>query len=188
MRVDLIDQTAAEQFEDARITQLKLDGLYDDLENLYEEEAEVEHVDLPSTRVGNPYRENSGDYDLTESEIRQVRAAMDAKYTAVEKRALLTGWYGAKRNRLRKGFRTQKDMRAVRAYFNDLVAANNAVLAQRRQSKSGSDEIQLMAIQKATFDSNANGEYKWVASGNSRKTNALRELARVSCQLGGSGW
>ena len=45
-----------------------------------------------------------------------------------------------------------------------------------------------MAQQKATYDSNANGEYKWVLSGNSRKTNALRELARVSCQLGGSGW
>jgi len=45
-----------------------------------------------------------------------------------------------------------------------------------------------MAKQVATFDSNANGEYKWVLSGNSRKTDALRELARVSCQLGGSGW
>jgi len=38
---------------------------------------------------------------------------MDAKTTAVEKRALLTGWYGAKRGKLRKGFRSNDDMKIV---------------------------------------------------------------------------
>ena len=76
----------------------------------------------------------------------------------------------------------------VRDYFNRLVAENNAVLARYRLNRSDDASLKLMAEQKAAFDANANGEYKWVASGNSRKTNALRELARVSCQLGGSGW
>lgn len=187
LRVDLIDQTRAGQVEEAAVTQLKLDNLYDDLEVVV---IEKNLDELPSTRIKNPYRFNSGDYDLTETEIRQVKAAMDAKYSAVEKRALLTGWYGAKRGRLRKGFRTNNDMNLVKAYFNDLVAENNRVLSQRRSQVAATDtaELEAMAQQKATFDSNANGEYKWVLSGNSRKTNALRELARVSCQLGGSGW
>ena len=191
MRVDLVNQTRAQEFEDAKITQLKLDNLYSDLEVRFEdpvEEVEEEHWELPSTRIRNPYRGTSGDYDLTETEIRQVRAAMDAKYTNVEKRALLTGWYGAKRGRLRTGFRTAKDMKKVRAFFNDLVRENDAVLARRRSKTTDGGRIAQMAEQKATFDSNANGEYKWVLSGNGRKTNALRELARVSCQLGGSGW
>lgn len=176
--------------EDARITQLKLDNLYDDLEATYVEAVENKDCKLNSTRIGNPYRGNSGDFDLTETEIRQVRGAMDAKSTDVEKRALLTGWYGAKRDRLREGFRKSAggDLADVRRYFNGLVASNDAQLAQCRQETNDPEAIAKMAEQKAAYDANANGEYKWVLSGNGRKTNALRELARVSCQMGGSGW
>jgi len=36
LRVQLIDETEAGQFEDAAVTQAKLDGLYDDLEARFE--------------------------------------------------------------------------------------------------------------------------------------------------------
>ena len=40
LRVDLIDQTRAGQVEDAAVTQLKLDNLYEDLENIHVEVVE----------------------------------------------------------------------------------------------------------------------------------------------------
>ena len=92
------------------------------------------------------------------------------------------------------------DLRVVRNYFEDQITSNSAQIAQyqrtytlnkQRYCWSSSQLLQALASLKKKeneFNTAAWAEYQWVADNQGKKSESLRKLARVSCELGGRNW
>ena len=122
LRVDFIYQTRAGQWDDAKITQKKLDGIYVDSKlTFWEPPIKITPPKRTAPRE-NPYMKEHGDYTLTDAELMRLKDSLNNRDSETEKKALLYSWYVAKKSRLEKGFVSESELPYVRAYFANRIS------------------------------------------------------------------
>ena len=90
LRVQLIAEKAASQWDAADITQGKLDNLFPDLEPVWAP------VQVKPKKVFNPWLASQKTMDLGADELTRLRNAFGARKTATNQCSLLVGWYDRK--------------------------------------------------------------------------------------------
>jgi hypothetical protein len=109
LRVDLVEQKTAKNWNEATVTQKKLNSLYAELTD--------DLVKYRTQSAQNPYMKLYGDYELTTSESKAVQAALSRKKNSRLRLLLLSKWFTAKKARILHGFQTPTQLPTVRRYF-----------------------------------------------------------------------
>jgi hypothetical protein len=190
LRVQLIAEKAASQWDAADTTQGKLDNLFPDLEPVWAP------ISVRPAKVFNPWLAAQTTVDISEAELQRLRGAFAAQESAVNKCSLLGGWHDRKKEILEEGFKRQHQLVEVKNWHDNEAAKLSEFHIDRKsaienakifydQSETEVQKAYASAAENARAALAVNqSEYALFLSQNERKLVSLRELASAKCRLG----